>query len=252
MSTPSKAYMDAYRAKNAKAIKSKQLELDRKKKEERLSNPEALAKYKARKRSEYMKKHPNAKTMEELREDQRRKRGNDQDAPKTESVKRICRDCGQEKPLEDYPKHGPRGRKPYCKECGIAKPKDYSRKAEYVNRNREKVNALKRESAKRIRLEKAKTETKKPGSVESKDSNKTVSFTEKYAKLGWVRVFGFGDMVEQLIIYIRGPIILFQRGQLGTYSTGKATYAIVGDDSGARYNTLSTAEKHAQKIGYIL
>lgn len=158
-------------------------------------------------------------------------------------VGRICRVCNEDKPMAEFGRHGS-GWKQVCLVCNPP-PKKGARQAEWAKRNAEKVKAKKREWAQKKRGSTPRPERKQE--TPKKSTSDKIPWTDKMVSQGWRKLGGVGDMCEQLMVYLRGPIILFQRGALGTYTTPKATYGVIGDDTGARYVTLSSAMKAAEK-----
>jgi hypothetical protein len=233
MSTPSKAYLDDYKAKNKAKLAAQQSARDAKKRVARQTDPVAMAAYRAKRRQEYLKTHPEAKTRESIVEAARLAKSTATRA-KTEitvdgTTLRTCQKCQDPKTLDKFPRQGVYGHKKVCKECSKPVPK--------------------------IRTTKARKQTGKelPRFVVSDERKVSIpNFKTPWdAKLlaeGWVKLLGLTDISEWCKVYIRHGVILYVRGSLGSYSTGKQTYGVMFDDSGKRYPTLGAAEKVVQRM----
>lgn len=227
-------YHKQWREKNADRVREQQRERDRKKREARNASPEALAAYKAKRRLEWLKKHPGAKTREEIQANKKARVA----IPKGDT--RKCCDCGEEKAIALFPKHGGRGHKAFCMACRDIRAKKTRRESQraYEARNRDKVNATKREWAKR---------QQKPDydalEIKLNGPKKKAGFTTLKSE-GWRLVLSFGDSHEIIKVYMKGLLIRYMRmPATGQYSTGKTSYGIAFDNSGKRYPKLSLAEK---------
>lgn len=237
MSTPSKAYTAAYKEKHKDRLAAQQAERDRKKREAMANDPEAREAYLAKRRQEYLKTHPNAKTMEEYLRDIKSSKNPGKRIRKHNKpvviidgiTMRVCEACGITKPLEkEFPRHGPRGRKGVCCEC--SKP-------------------VKKSRAKRKEKELPRfvvTTERKP--VPKDVDRQYKAWDDKLTQEGWVKIAGHTDVAEWIKAYIRNGVILYVRGTLGSYSTGKQSFGVAFDDSGKRYPTLGAAERVVQKL----
>ena len=200
-------------------------------------------------RARWEESNPDKVAEKRARENARNKAKRGERAKQRKEAKKlvtgkVCKQCGTDRPFTEYQRHGS-GYKPVCLICKPYVPtKAGIHQAAWAKRNAEKVREMKQRS-------REKKKSGMPVFVRVKKEHKPVTIDPNYGKMeryGWRKLWGIGDCTEYLIVYIRGPIILFQRGQLGSYSAGKASFGIVGDDSGMRYLTLSKAEKAAEKI----
>jgi len=230
MSQPSAAYMADYKAKNKAKLAAQQAARDAKKRKSRQSDPEARAAYKLKRRQEYLKTHPEAKTRESITEatklaKQARTR------VKIDSVDngvhmRTCDKCGITREMESFPRQGTYGRKKVCKDCsGVSVS------------------------------HKKKPEKELPSFKVVKEHRPAVfihhgqDWKAKFLAEGWRCLGpGIGDDVESITVFMRGFIIMYTRGQKGSYATGKTSYAVLFDDKQPRIVTLAKAETRASKL----
>ena len=160
---------------------------------------------------------------------------------------RTCVKCGTTRPIEEFKRHGERGRKTVCMVCEpISQNPSHKRQKEWAARNPEKVLESKRKSA-------AKAKKKElPHFVKVKADPKTKPARESWSNTleqqGWRKVFGESDPSETLMVFARGMILMFYKNYVGSYSTGKHSYALIGDDTGKRYKTLGHAEAAARRM----
>lgn len=230
MSQPTAAYMAEYRKNNKAKIAAQQAERDRKKRLGIQSDPVIRAAYLDKRRQEYLKTHPEAETRESItkRVSATRTLGARVRIDSTvDGVDlRTCDSCQKPKILEEFPRHGKHGRKGTCKECSKPVPT--------VTKSKPK----------------AKVELPKfvPTKHEKKVEDNRTRYADSLVTEGWVKLLGETDSREWLAVYIRHGVIMFLRGALGSYSTGKRTFAVMFDDSGKRYPTYGAAEKVAQRM----
>ena len=235
MSQPSKEYLAEYRKKNAEKIRAQQAERDRRKREVRNMSPEALAEYKAKRRADYVKANPNAMTKEQRQANAKTRRR----LPKTET--RECEDCREVKPLADFAQPGPRGHKAYCLSCQMVRSKasKLASQRKYNKKNRERINAVKLEWAHKNKPVRKKPE---PKPVE------VLTWKQKLIRDGWRCLGGETDPHEYITVFLKGWIVMYVRGQSGTYSTGKCSFGILFDNSGTRFMQLGKAEARARRL----
>jgi len=126
MSTPTKEYLAAYREANRDKLRAQQKDRERKMREAFEADPALREEYLAKRRQEYLAKHPGAKTMveyNELRKGAKMPGGRARSQNKANVivdgvVMRVCDTCNHHKPLETgFPRHGTHGRKGTCNEC---------------------------------------------------------------------------------------------------------------------------------------
>jgi hypothetical protein len=91
-----------------------------------------------------------------------------------------------------------------------------------------------------------------PKFVMTKETSKPRTFDtawdEKFIDDGWVKLLGYTDISEWIIVYVRRGIIMFIRGSLGSYSAGKQTFSVMFDDSGMRFPKLHNAENFQKRM----
>ena len=231
MSKPTAEYMAQYKEKNKARLAAQQAERDKRKREARQTDAKALEKYREKRRQEYLKTHPEAKTRESITEatklaKQARTRVKI-DSRVNGVPMRTCEACKTSKTLESYQKHGETGRKKVCTSC--TKPAEKSHK---------------KKPSKPLPEFKTSKERKYVPMVQPGQDWKS-----KFTSDGWRCLGpGIGDDVESITVFMRGWIIMYTRGQKGSYATGKTTYAVLFDDEKPRIATLAKAEARARKL----
>lgn len=170
----------------------------------------------------------------ELAKERRAKRSAEKVVPEKPTGK-VCKVCGERKELDLFPVHGT-GKSSKCKSCTPPPKSRYEIQRVYELKNRQKINATKLAWAKKNKPAAKAVEPKPPKIVKPKSATD-----------GWLKIFAEADPHESLTVWRRGPLLMFQRCQLGVYSLGKRSWAVVGDDSGKRYETLSKAEAAARR-----
>jgi len=226
MGKMSREYLTAYNQKNKAKIAAQQAARDAKKRIARQSDPVAMAQYRAKRRQEYLRMHPDAKTMEEIVE-QRRAAKQARNVVKMEAPigVRVCEGCNTSKSLDQYAQQGTYGRKKICRECSKQAPK-----------------VRKPAKKKELPVFKVSSEPKA-----APPAFKT-TWDDKLLQDGWVKLLGHTDVCEWIKVFVRNGVILYVRGTIGSYSTGKQTYGVMFDDSGKRYPTLGAAERVAGRM----
>jgi len=233
MSAPTKEYLAAYREANRDKLRAQQIERDRKKREAMEANPELRKEYLAKRRQEYLKTHPDAETRESITKRVSATRtlgaGVRIDSTVGGVALRTCDSCQKPKILDEFPRHGKHGRKGTCKECSKPVPA---------------VTKAKPKAKVELPVFVVTTEPKEAPVVFK------TAWDAKLLEEGWVKVLGHTDTSEWIKAYVRSGVIMFARGQLGSYSAGKMTFGVLFDDSGKRYPIYGAAEKVAVKIGW--
>lgn len=235
MATLPSEYRAQYRAANAEKLKAQDAERSRKRRDALMADPKALAVYKAKRRAEYLKKRPNARTREEIIANRTPRKI----IPKSDT--RECIDCKATKPLDQFPRHGTHGHKEFCLECRDKRGKASraASQADYARRNRERLNEVKRQWA-------ARQPKPEYDALAKKVAPKAQGKKRTLADDGWRLVISFGDPHEIIRVYMKGLVIRYLRmPATGEFSTGKTSYGVAFDDSGTRYQTLEKVERVA-------
>jgi hypothetical protein len=169
--------------------------------------------------------------------------------PKPKPNTKTCVTCGEEKPLEAMRRHG----SGFSSRCLSCHPNVTQAQADERYRAKKPRVWSKKSTAKLKALpDKAPRPTRTPKSDPIAFARKTAENRDRYHSSlsldGWVKILGETDYREWLAVYIRNGVIMFLRGAVGSYSTGKRTYAVMFDDSGKRYPNYGAAERVAEKI----
>lgn len=184
-----------------------------------------------------------------------------------EAGKRVCCLCGLDKPVEHFKKHS-RGYSYKCLDCSpvLTREERNARRAE-KGRNVRAEEAKKRSKEDKPprlpkpkpekvakpradRAPKAKSEQRRFEALKEKPDNYSkINHVATMISLGWTKVGGVSDINEQVMVYIKFPLIAYVRYTMGgKFRAGKVSYGIAGDDSGTRYYRLNKAEAAVKKI----
>lgn len=138
---------------------------------------------------------------------------------------RVCATCNEEKPIEHFKKHGPRG---HSRECLVCDPLSTEKP------HRKSVARAQKPVVVRVRKEKSFDV------LESRVNSKKETFKLKRHE-DWVVIVGdiYGGGV---VVKHRDGIMMFLR------KDGFCRYGVMGDDKGGSFHRLADAEKVRDKL----
>lgn len=151
-------------------------------------------------------------------------------------VKKVCSDCGEPKSRDDFPNHGPRGKKPYCNVCAGIRNKRSKKDAQarYNQRYRDRLNQARKDRDLAKKQDYDALKIKLEG--DPKDSRPYVKRNTDWSVVVG-DIFGGGGIVKQ-----RDGIMMFCRPD------GYARYAVMWDDSGFMTVKHEKAVAHRDRL----